>query len=107
MLAVVKTKDLTLKQVLSVPCPTCDAAAEEPCAPHPLRKHSAATSKKDGTISVEAILDEVEHLNSAGVRIERLAAHHLPVSDALVSIAGSVRATATVLAVLLATKLQG
>lgn len=69
MLAAVKTKDLALKQILSVPCPTCDAAAEEHCEPHPLRKHSAVSSERGGTTPVEAILDEVEHLNSAGERI--------------------------------------
>jgi hypothetical protein len=30
----VKSKDLTLKQMLSVPCPTCGAAIEEPCELH-------------------------------------------------------------------------
>jgi hypothetical protein len=58
-------------------------------------------------MAFEAILDEVDQLNSASDRIERLAEHHLPVSEALISIAGNVRATATVLAVLIATKLQG
>jgi hypothetical protein len=47
----VKTKELTLKQILSVPCPTCGAAAEEACElqtgtlrtePHRDRKLSAA-----------------------------------------------------------------
>jgi hypothetical protein len=47
----VKTKDLTKKQVLSVPCPTCGAATEEACElhsgalrtePHRDRKLSAA-----------------------------------------------------------------
>jgi len=46
-----KTKELTLKQIFSVPCPTCDAAIEEPCElhtgaprtePHRDRKLSAA-----------------------------------------------------------------
>ena len=58
-------------------------------------------------MAFEAILDEVDQLNSASDRIERLAEHHLPVSEALISIAGNVRATATVLAVLIATKLRG
>jgi hypothetical protein len=49
---------------------------------------------------------EVDQLNLAGDRIEGLAGHHLPVSEALLSIAGNVRATATVLAVLVATKLR-
>ncbi len=48
---VVKTKDLTPKQILSVPCPTCGAATEEACElhtgalrtePHRDRKLSAA-----------------------------------------------------------------
>jgi hypothetical protein len=48
---VVKTKELTLKQVLSVPCPACGAGTEEPCElhtgalrtePHRDRKLSAA-----------------------------------------------------------------
>ena len=48
---VVKTKELTLKQTLSVPCPTCGAETEEPCElhtgalrtePHRDRKLSAA-----------------------------------------------------------------
>ena len=47
----VKTKELTLKQILSVPCPTCGAAIEEACElhtgalrtePHRDRKLSAA-----------------------------------------------------------------
>jgi hypothetical protein len=47
----VKTKDLTRKQILSVPCPTCGAAIEEACElhtgalrtePHRDRKLSAA-----------------------------------------------------------------
>jgi len=48
---IVKTKDLTLKQIQSVPCPTCGAAIEEACElhtgalrtePHRDRKLSAA-----------------------------------------------------------------
>jgi hypothetical protein len=47
----VKTKDLTVKQILSVPCPTCGAATEKACElhtgarrtePHRDRKLSAA-----------------------------------------------------------------
>jgi hypothetical protein len=47
----VKTKELTRKQVLSVPCPTCGAATDEACElqtgalrtePHRDRKLSAA-----------------------------------------------------------------
>jgi hypothetical protein len=58
-------------------------------------------------MAFEAILAEVDQLNFAGDRIERLAEHHPPVSEALVSIAGNVRAAATVLAVLIETKLRG
>ena len=57
-------------------------------------------------MAFEAILDEVDQLNLAGDRIEGLAEHHPPVSEALVTIAGNVRATATVLAVLVETKLR-
>jgi hypothetical protein len=57
-------------------------------------------------VAFEAIMAEVDQLNLAGDRIEGLAEHHLPVSEALVSIAGNVRATATVLAVLVETKLR-
>jgi hypothetical protein len=58
-------------------------------------------------MAFEAILDEVEQLNLSGDRIEGLAENHPPVSEALISIAGNVRATATVLAVLVETKLRG
>jgi hypothetical protein len=57
-------------------------------------------------MAYEAILDEVDQLNLAGDRIEGLADNHPPVSEALISIAGNVRATATVLAVLVETKLR-
>jgi hypothetical protein len=58
-------------------------------------------------MAFETIMAEVEQLNLASDRIEGLAEHHLPVSEALISIAGNVRATATVLAVLVETKLRG
>jgi len=57
-------------------------------------------------MAFEAIMAEVDQLNLAGDRIEGLADNHLPVSEALISIAGNVRATATVLAVLVETKLR-
>jgi len=57
-------------------------------------------------MAFEAIMAEVDQLNLASDRIEGLAEHHLPVSEALVSIARNVRATATVLAVLVETKLR-
>jgi len=58
-------------------------------------------------MAFDAILNEVEQLNLAGDRIEGLAEHHPPVSEALISIAGNVRSAATVLAVLVETKLRG
>jgi hypothetical protein len=58
-------------------------------------------------MAFEAIFEEVDQLNLAGDRIEGLAEHHPPVSEALISIAGNVRSTATVLALLVETKLRG
>jgi hypothetical protein len=58
-------------------------------------------------MAFEAIMDEVDQLNLAGDRIEGLAEHHPIVSEALVTIAGNVRSTATVLAVLIETRLRG
>ena len=52
----------------------------------------------------EAILNEVDQLHNVSTRLEGLAEKHPPVSEALTTIAGSVRNTATVLAVLVATK---
>jgi hypothetical protein len=57
-------------------------------------------------MAFEAILDAVDQLNLVGDRIEGLAEHHPPVSEALISIAGNVRSTATVLALLVETKLR-
>jgi hypothetical protein len=53
------------------------------------------------------ILDEVEHLNGVSARLEGLADQHPTVSEELLSIAGNVRSVATILAVLVATKLHG
>jgi hypothetical protein len=52
----------------------------------------------------EAILDEVDQLHNVSTRLEVLAARHSPLSEALITIAGNVRSTATILAVLVATK---
>jgi hypothetical protein len=52
----------------------------------------------------EAILDEVDQLHNVSTRLEGLAEQHSPVSEALITIAGNVRGTATILAVLVATK---
>jgi hypothetical protein len=57
-------------------------------------------------MAFEAIIAEVDQLNLAGDRIEGLAEHHPVVSEALITIAGTVRNTATVLAVLIETKLR-
>jgi hypothetical protein len=57
-------------------------------------------------MAFEAIMEEVDQLNLAGDRIEGLAVHHAPVSQALIIIAGNVRSTATVLALLVETKLR-
>jgi hypothetical protein len=52
----------------------------------------------------EAILNEVDQLHGVSARLEGLADKNPPVSEALITIAGSVRNTAVVLAVLVATK---
>jgi hypothetical protein len=52
----------------------------------------------------EAILREVDQLNNVGTRLEGLAEQHPAMSEALMSIAGNVRSTATVLAVLVVAK---
>jgi hypothetical protein len=52
----------------------------------------------------EAILNEVDQLHNVITRLEGLAEQHSPVSEALITIAGNVRGTATILAVLVATK---
>jgi hypothetical protein len=57
-------------------------------------------------MAFEAILNEVDQLHSIGTRLEGLADQHPPVSEALMKIAGNVRSTATLLAVLVATKLH-
>ena len=52
----------------------------------------------------DAILNEVEQLHGVSTRLEGLAEQHPTVTAALITIAGSVRNTATLLAVLIATK---
>jgi len=52
----------------------------------------------------EAILREVDQLHDVSTRLEELAEQHPPMSEALVTLAGSVRNAATVLAVLVTTK---
>jgi hypothetical protein len=55
-------------------------------------------------MAFESILDEVEQLHKVSTRLDGLAEQHPSVSEALLTIAGSVRNTATLLAVLVATK---
>jgi hypothetical protein len=55
-------------------------------------------------MAFEAILDEVQQLHNVSTRLEGLAGQHPHVSEALITIAGNVRNTATVLAVLVATR---
>lgn len=57
-------------------------------------------------MAFEAILDEVNQLHNVSTRLEGLADQHPPMSDALLKIAGNVRGTATLLAVVVATKLH-
>ena len=57
-------------------------------------------------MALEAILDEIEQLNLVSERIEGLAGNHPSVSEALLSISGNVRATATMLALLAHLKLR-
>ena len=54
---------------------------------------------------IEAILREVEQLHDVSERLAILADQHPPVSEAIMTISGSVRNTATLLGVLVATKL--
>jgi hypothetical protein len=52
-----------------------------------------------------AILYEAQQLHNVSDRLDSLAGQHPLVSDALITISGSVRNTATVLEVLVATKI--
>ena len=52
----------------------------------------------------EAILAEAEQLHNVGNRLEALADQHPPLSEALMTISGSLRNTATVLEVLVVAK---
>ena len=57
-------------------------------------------------MSFNAILSEVEQLHGISKRLDELAEQHAPVTEQLLRIAGSVRNTATLLAVLVETKLR-
>jgi hypothetical protein len=52
-----------------------------------------------------AILHEAQQLHNVSNRLDTLAEQHFLVSEALITIAGSVRSTATVLELLVATKI--
>ena len=52
----------------------------------------------------QAILREVDHLHDVSARLEALAEQHPSVSEPLITIAGSVQNTATLLEVLVATR---
>lgn len=52
----------------------------------------------------QAILREVDQLHKISTRLEALAEKHSPLSEPLLTIAGTVRNTATFLEVLVATK---
>jgi hypothetical protein len=58
-------------------------------------------------MSYQPILDEVEHLNGVSLRLEGLADQHPRATEQLLTIAGNVRSVATILAVLVATKMHG
>ena len=58
-------------------------------------------------MAYQEILDEVELLHGVGGRLEGLAERHPRATEALLTIAGNVRSVATLLAVLVATKLHG
>jgi hypothetical protein len=60
-----------------------------------------------GNMAYQAILDEVEHLNGVSGRLEGLAEYHPRATEEILTIAGNVRSMATLLAVLVATKLHG
>jgi hypothetical protein len=57
-------------------------------------------------MAFEAILNEVDQLHGVSTRLEGLAGQHPPASEALITIAANVRSTATILAVVVATKLH-
>jgi len=62
--------------------------------------HHKATTKSGTPMPFEGILQEVGQLNNVSERLESLADQHPFVEDALMSISGNIRSTATVLEVL-------
>jgi hypothetical protein len=57
-------------------------------------------------MTFQPLLDEVEQLNGVSTRLEKLSDRHTLVTVELLTIAGSIRNAATLLAVLIATKLR-
>jgi hypothetical protein len=57
-------------------------------------------------MSIEGVLYEVEQLHDVSERLAALAEENPPVSEALMTISGSVRGTATLLGVLVATRMR-
>lgn len=53
-----------------------------------------------------AILQEAEQLQAVSQRLESVADHYPPVTNALLTVCGTLRSTATLLEVLVATKLD-
>jgi hypothetical protein len=57
-------------------------------------------------MAVEAILCEIEQLHDVSRRLSILAEQHPHMTEAILTISGSVRNTATILGVLVATKMN-
>ena len=55
----------------------------------------------------KALLHEAQQLKDVSERLESLADEHPTVTDAILTICGTIRSTATILEVLVATKLDG
>jgi hypothetical protein len=53
------------------------------------------------------ILREAQELKKVCQRLELLAEQHPPVTDAILTVCGTIRSTATILEVLVATKISG
>ena len=58
-------------------------------------------------MAIEAILSEIDLLHGVGARLVQLADDHLPLAKGLMGIAQSIRDAATLLAVMVATKVDG
>ena len=102
-----KIRELTKNQLLSVPCPTCGVAIQEPCElitgyprnePHQNSKLIAADP-----LHPRAILKQVDTLNEVGITLQGLADEHVEISGGLLCVAESVRNVATLLSVLVVT----